>query len=128
MLNKHAHIVQFLVSAGARLVRSRPPPALSSLQAASARPDSAPSPGCPARSARRKAHGPNCKARPPACAPQDYADPAGQLCTAAGGGDMDQLKQLLDNGVAPDLGDYDARSALHLAASEALALPPPWPA
>lgn len=48
----------------------------------------------------------------------DYPNPADHLCTAASKGDVERLKQLLDHGVSPDVGDYDNRSALHLAASD----------
>ena len=48
----------------------------------------------------------------------EIADPAGQLCDAASNNDVDLLKRLVDNGITPDGGDYDGRTALHLAASE----------
>jgi ankyrin repeat protein len=40
------------------------------------------------------------------------------LCTYAALGWKDQLMDVLKNGVSPDTGDYDKRTALHLAASE----------
>ena len=48
----------------------------------------------------------------------EIADPAGQLCDAASNNDVGLLKRLVDNGISPDGGDYDGRTALHLAASE----------
>jgi len=45
-------------------------------------------------------------------------DPASALCAAAGSGDLSQVKRLIDNGVDPNKGDYDRRTALHLAAAE----------
>ena len=48
----------------------------------------------------------------------EIEDPAGQLCEAASNNDVNLLKRLIDNGISPDCGDYDARTALHLAASE----------
>ena len=43
---------------------------------------------------------------------------AGRLCDSASAGDIDTLKLLLEHGVDPNIGDYDARTALHLAAAE----------
>eukprot|EP00899_Mesostigma_viride_P026615 jgi/Mesvir1/7138/Mv25133-RA.1 len=40
-----------------------------------------------------------------------------QLCSAAASMDLDALTTLLDNGADPNAGDYDQRTALHLAAS-----------
>jgi ankyrin repeat protein len=37
---------------------------------------------------------------------------------AASENNVDDLKMLLRNGIDPDIGDYDARTALHLAAAE----------
>ena len=48
----------------------------------------------------------------------DIADPALALCTAAGSGDLAQVKRYIDFGVSPNLGDYDRRYALHVAAAE----------
>lgn len=48
----------------------------------------------------------------------DYADPSALLCGAASAGDLKKMKQLIDNGIDPNCGDYDARSAFHLAAAE----------
>ena len=45
-------------------------------------------------------------------------DGAASLCEAASGGDVDAIKMLLKNGVSPDAGDYDSRTALHLACAE----------
>ncbi|KAK3251424.1 hypothetical protein CYMTET_39234 [Cymbomonas tetramitiformis] len=44
-------------------------------------------------------------------------DPAGRLCSSAAAGDMLELQRLYVHGIDPNLGDYDARTALHLAAS-----------
>ena len=43
---------------------------------------------------------------------------AGRLCDAASAGDLDTLKLILDHSVDPNVGDYDARTPLHLAAAE----------
>jgi ankyrin repeat protein len=48
----------------------------------------------------------------------DYDDPSGALCGAASRGDLKMMKQLIDNGIDPNCGDYDARSAFHLSAAE----------
>lgn len=40
------------------------------------------------------------------------------LCAAAGMGDLDQVRRLVDSGADVNAGDYDGRTALHLAASE----------
>ena len=48
----------------------------------------------------------------------DMADPELALCSAAGEGDFAQVKRLIDFGVAPNIGDYDHRTALHIAAAE----------
>jgi ankyrin repeat protein len=46
---------------------------------------------------------------------------ATELCDAAASGDIEGLKRLVrEHGIAPDLGDYDRRTALHLASSEGL--------
>ena len=45
-------------------------------------------------------------------------DPATELCRAAASGDLDQLRSLAESGVDVNLGDYDRRTAMHLAASE----------
>ena len=45
-------------------------------------------------------------------------DAAAALCEAASEGDVDAIKMLLKNGVSPDAGDYDSRTALHLACAE----------
>ena len=37
---------------------------------------------------------------------------------AAGEGNLTQVRRLIENGVDPNLGDYDRRTALHLAAAE----------
>ena len=39
-----------------------------------------------------------------------YDDPASALCSAAGTGDLQQVKRLIDNGVDPNSGDYDRRT------------------
>ena len=38
-----------------------------------------------------------------------YDDPAGMLCSAAGDGDLDKLKQLINHGISPNACDYDGR-------------------
>ena len=43
---------------------------------------------------------------------------AGRLCDAASAGDLETLKLVLEHGVDPNVGDYDARTALHLSAAE----------
>ena len=48
----------------------------------------------------------------------DLASPELALCSAAGDGDLTQVKRLTDSGVRPDVGDYDRRCALHVAAAE----------
>jgi len=47
-------------------------------------------------------------------------DPSAALCGAAASGDIDKLRLLVSKGVSIDHGDYDKRTALHLAASEGL--------
>ncbi len=42
----------------------------------------------------------------------------GLLCDAASRGDLVTLRQLIDNNIDPRVGDYDGRTALHLAAAE----------
>jgi len=41
-----------------------------------------------------------------------------RLCWLASAGDVDQVRSLVESGANPDLGDYDGRTPLHLAASE----------
>ncbi|RKR90274.1 L-glutaminase [Micromonospora pisi] len=41
-----------------------------------------------------------------------------RLCWAASQGDLDEVRALVAGGVDPNVGDYDGRTALHLAASE----------
>ena len=48
----------------------------------------------------------------------DMASPELALCSAAGSGDLQQVKRLVDFGVRPDLGDYDLRTALHVSSAE----------
>lgn len=48
----------------------------------------------------------------------DQPDLAVTLCALAGRGDVDALRRLADGGADLRLGDYDGRTALHLAASE----------
>ena len=48
----------------------------------------------------------------------DMASPELALCSAAGAGDLQQVKRLVDFGVKPNLGDYDRRTALHVSAAE----------
>uniref|UniRef100_A0A0C3STI2 Uncharacterized protein n=1 Tax=Guillardia theta (strain CCMP2712) TaxID=905079 RepID=A0A0C3STI2_GUITC len=48
----------------------------------------------------------------------DIDNPASALCTAAGNGDLAQVRRLIENGVQPNLGDYDNRTALHVASAE----------
>lgn len=45
-----------------------------------------------------------------------YEDAASHLCAAADAGDMRQLTRLIDNGVDPNVRDYDQRTAFHIAA------------
>src|SRR5262249_8036855 len=40
------------------------------------------------------------------------------LCWAAGTGDLDKVRSLVQSGVDPNVGNYDRRTPLHLAASE----------
>lgn len=44
-------------------------------------------------------------------------DYAGKLCEAAANGDLDTIKAMTKNGADLDAGDYDGRTALHLAAA-----------
>mmetsp|Transcript_119754 Transcript_119754/g.298737 ORF Transcript_119754/g.298737 Transcript_119754/m.298737 type:complete len:800 (-) Transcript_119754:221-2620(-) len=46
------------------------------------------------------------------------SEQASLLCTAAARGDVKELQVLLDKGLDPDMGDYDFRTPLHLAAEE----------
>ena len=39
----------------------------------------------------------------------DMEDPASALCSAAGAGDLAQVKRLIENNVDPNKGDYDKR-------------------
>ena len=45
---------------------------------------------------------------------------SGALCSAAAAGDIPLLRSLVDKGVDANEGDYDKRTAIHLAASEGL--------
>lgn len=45
-----------------------------------------------------------------------YEDASSHLCAAADVGDMRQLTRLIDNGVDPNVRDYDQRTAFHIAA------------
>mmetsp|Transcript_75699 Transcript_75699/g.167661 ORF Transcript_75699/g.167661 Transcript_75699/m.167661 type:complete len:489 (-) Transcript_75699:117-1583(-) len=47
-----------------------------------------------------------------------FADDASIICQAASKGDLDCIRGLLRRNVDVDLGDYDKRTAIHLAASE----------
>eukprot|EP00854_Cymbomonas_tetramitiformis_P023779 gene23779-28828_t len=47
-----------------------------------------------------------------------HHDPAGVLCDAASNADLSLVELLITNGVNPDEGDYDKRTALHLASAE----------
>jgi ankyrin repeat protein len=46
------------------------------------------------------------------------ASPELMLCTAAGSGDLQQVKRLVEFGVLPNVGDYDCRTAIHVASAE----------
>ena len=48
----------------------------------------------------------------------DMASPELALCSAAGSGDLAQVKRLVEFGVPPNIGDYDKRTALHVSAAE----------
>jgi ankyrin repeat protein len=48
----------------------------------------------------------------------DFGQSVGILCDAASRGDVVILKQLIENNMDPCVGDYDERTALHLAAAE----------
>ena len=39
-----------------------------------------------------------------------FDDPASALCAAAGTGDLAQVKRIIENGVDPNVGDYDGRT------------------
>jgi ankyrin repeat protein len=39
-----------------------------------------------------------------------FKDPASALCVAAGTGDLAQVKRIIENGVDPNVGDYDRRT------------------
>ena len=56
-----------------------------------------------------------CTHRP--VAPSDQKELAGRLCQHAADGDVAKLAVLVANGADINLGDYDDRTALHLAAS-----------
>jgi len=43
---------------------------------------------------------------------------ADTMCTAAATGDIDTIRTMISNGINPNTGDYDGRTALHLAACE----------
>ncbi len=45
---------------------------------------------------------------------------ASEICDAAHRGDVDRIRQLMEMGCSIDQGDYDRRTAMHLAASEGL--------
>ena len=45
---------------------------------------------------------------------------ASEICDAAHRGDVDRIRQLIEMGCSIDQGDYDRRTAMHLAASEGL--------
>ena len=47
-------------------------------------------------------------------------DAATELCDAASKGNIPQLRALIEEGLDVNTGDYDRRTALHLAASEGL--------
>lgn len=47
----------------------------------------------------------------------DAAQPAQLLCEAASRGDLERLERLLEAGIGANLGDYDGRTPLHLAAA-----------
>ena len=47
----------------------------------------------------------------------DSGDAAGWMCSAGAEGNLDQLRRLISNHCNPDEADYDARTAMHLAAS-----------
>ena len=48
----------------------------------------------------------------------DMENPELVLCTAAGSGDAQTVRRLIDFGVQPNSGDYDKTTALHVAAAE----------
>ena len=48
----------------------------------------------------------------------DIESPELELCTAAGSGDVTQVKRLIDFGIPANSSDYDLRTALHVAAAE----------
>jgi hypothetical protein len=41
-----------------------------------------------------------------------FEDPASALCAAAGTGDLAQVKRIIENGVDPNVGDYDRRTGM----------------
>ncbi len=43
---------------------------------------------------------------------------AGQLCETAAAGDLEAVRRLVENNVDPNVGDYDGRCAMHVAAAE----------
>ena len=47
-----------------------------------------------------------------------FENAASALCEASGGGDLAQVRRLIENGVNANLGDYDRRTALHVASAE----------
>ncbi len=48
----------------------------------------------------------------------DAPDPAGSMCQAAAVGNVEAVRRFVENGVDPLVGDYDKRTALHIAAAE----------
>ncbi len=53
---------------------------------------------------------------------------AAQLCTCVFEGNLPLLRRLIRAGAAADAGDYDKRTALHIAAAEGnTAAVGPWP-
>lgn len=50
-----------------------------------------------------------------------FDDPASALCAAAGTGDLSQVKRIIENGVDPNLGDYDGRTGKIPCTSQQLA-------
>jgi len=49
---------------------------------------------------------------------EDQDDEAQKLCEMAAKGDLSRIKQLINMGAHPNIGDYDGRTPFHLAASE----------
>ncbi|KAK9811376.1 hypothetical protein WJX72_002779 [[Myrmecia] bisecta] len=74
----------------------------------------------PLQHAVAKRHGPVIELLQRFNAKLGYEDASRHLCAAADAGDMRQLTRLIENGVDPNVRDYDQRTACHIAAKKGL--------